>query len=98
MHAVQGGFDDVAQSLLDAGAVLDQVDSQGCTALHWAVLKRRTTLLRQLLERSASLSVDLDIYNNEGRTPLHSAIDAGYEAGVQILLEFDVNLGRRAQK
>lgn len=32
MKAVEGGFDDVAQSLFDTGAVLDQVDNQGRTA------------------------------------------------------------------
>lgn len=98
MHAVQGGFNDVSQSLLDAGAVLDRADSQGRTALHWAVLKRRETMLRQFLECGATRSVDLDTYNKQGRTPLHIAIEEGFEAGVQILLDFGVDLGRKAQK
>lgn len=98
MHAIKAGFDDVAQSLLDAGAGVDQADNQGRTALHWAVLRRRETLLRQLLEHGVIMGADLNVYNNEGQTPLHSAIDGGFELGVQMLLEFGGDLKCRAQK
>lgn len=98
MHAIEGGFDDVAKSLLDAGAVVDQVDNNGRTALHWAVSKRRETLLRQLLQHGTTAGADLNVYNNDGQTPLHSAIDAGFELGVQLLLEFGGDLQCMAQK
>jgi ankyrin repeat protein len=98
MHAVQGGYEDVARSLLVAGAAVDAADKQKRTALHWAVLMRREALLRQLLEHAVAAGANLDVYDAEGRTPLHSAIEVGFETGVQVLLEFGVNTRCRAQK
>ncbi|KAL2016550.1 hypothetical protein VTK56DRAFT_3407 [Thermocarpiscus australiensis] len=98
MHAVQGGFEDVVRSLLDAGAAVDDTDKRKRTALHWAVLTRREALLRQLLEHGVVAGANLDVYDTEGKTPLHSAIAVGFEAGVQVLLEFGVNTRCRAQK
>ena len=96
MHAVQGGFEDVVRSLLDAGATVDGVaDRRGRTALHWAVLKRRKTLLRHLLQNGSGMNVDG--YDDEGQTPLHRAIDDGFEAGVEVLLEFGANLTCRTK-
>ncbi|KXX82828.1 Serine/threonine-protein phosphatase 6 regulatory ankyrin repeat subunit A [Madurella mycetomatis] len=98
MHTIQGGFEDVARSLLEAGAVVDAADKKGRTALHWAVLSRRGTLLRQLLERGAAAGANLDAYDDDGRTPLHSAIDIGFDGGVEALLEFGASLSCKTQK
>jgi hypothetical protein len=98
MHAVQGGFEDVVRSLLDAGAAVDGTDTRRRTPVHWAVLTRRERLLRQLLEHGVAAGANLDVYDAEGRTPLHSAISMGFEVGVQVLLEFGVNARCRAQK
>lgn len=98
MHAVQGGFEDVARSLLRAGGRVDEVDARGRTALHWAVLGRRQGLLRELLEFGVAAGVELDGYDWEGKTALHRAIAEGFEAGVEVLLEFGANTKCRAQK
>jgi hypothetical protein len=98
MHAVQGGFEDVVRSLLGAGAGVDDTDGRKRTALHWAVLTRRPTMLRQLLEHGVAAGVDLDVYDIEGKTPLHRAIAEGFEAGVEVLLEFGVDTKCKAQK
>lgn len=40
----------------------------------------------------------LDGYNDEGKTPLHIAVDIEFEAGVQLLLQFGANVHYRARK
>lgn len=110
MHAVQGGFEDVVRCLLDAGAAVDSVDKRGRTALHWAVMKRRRRLLARLLEYGNVNSsgntegederrrmVSVDVYDDEGQTPLHRAIHSGFEAGVEVLLEFGADMACRAR-
>lgn len=98
MHAVQGGFEDVARSLLRAGARVDDVDGRGRTALHWAVVGRRLGVLRELLEVGLVAGVGLDGYDGEGKTALHRAIAEGFEAGVEVLLEFGADTECRVQK
>ena len=89
IHAVIGGHEDVVRSLLLHGARIGNVDGQqGPSALHWAVLNRRETLLRLLLDHCSEEPRLIDSYDNFGRTPLHIAIDTGFEMGVLMLLQF----------
>jgi ankyrin repeat protein len=98
MHATIGGFQDAASSLLARGARVGATDSQNRTALHWAVVHRREALLRLLLEHCAGGDERgvVDGYDADGKTPLHAAIEAGFEAGVQVLLEFGADVKSRA--
>lgn len=81
------GYEDIVDVLLSHGAGVHHVDRQGRSALHWAVLHRRDRLLKKLLERCVDDSSLVDGYTNEGRTPLHIAINEGFEAGVELLLK-----------
>lgn len=98
MHAATGGHEEVANILLAHGARLGEVDGRRRSALHWAVLSRREALLRLLLKHADGDPSLIDGYDDTGRTPLHVAVDSGFEPGVVILLEFSANLYSRARK
>ena len=98
IHATIGGFEDVISSLLSHGARIGNVDGQRRSAFHWAVIYRREAVLKILLNHCAGERTLIDGYDNEGRTPLHMAVDMGFEAGVQVLLQFGANVHYRARK
>ncbi|KAK4066063.1 uncharacterized protein Triagg1_8372 [Trichoderma aggressivum f. europaeum] len=99
MYAVAGGHEEVVKSLLAHGARLGDVDGRRRSVLHWAVLTCRENLLRLLLKHAATDDpLLIDGYDETGRTPLHTAIASGFEAGVSILVEFGVNLYSKARK
>lgn len=98
MHAAIQGHDRVTILLLSHGACIGQVDSQGRSALHWAILHRREVLLKMMLNSCVGERASIDGYDSAGRTPLHIAVEMGFEAGVQILLQFGANLHHRARK
>ncbi|RYO90127.1 hypothetical protein DL766_002475 [Monosporascus sp. MC13-8B] len=98
-HAIIGGHEDVIASLVKhEGTQIDRADNQGHTALHLAVLHRRESLLKVLLERYGGNQALIDGYDSARRTPLHTAVDTGFEAGVRVLLEHGVNPHYRARK
>lgn len=74
VHQYKGGYENKGHSLpkylLRKGARLNQGDSHGRTAAHWAVIKHRIRLLRHVLSK---YGVDLAARDNYGRTPLHFA-------------------------
>ena len=67
--AVYRWKNDAAQALLDAGAVVDAVDSRGNTALHWAAHADNADAVDMLVNAHANT----DIANRGGQTPLHMA-------------------------
>ena len=89
IHAVIGGHEDVVRSLLSHGArIVNQTNGQQqSSALHWAVMHRREDLLRILLDHCLRECTVVDCYDEQGRTPLHLAVDADFEAGVLMLLQ-----------
>lgn len=98
MHAIIGGYEDVVASLVEHGARIGEADGQGRTALHWAVLQRRETPLKVLLKHCGRDRKLIDGYESAGRTPLHTAVDMGFEAGVHLLLEYGASLDYKARK
>ncbi|KAL7941995.1 ankyrin repeat-containing domain protein [Trichoderma barbatum] len=99
MHAVAGGHEEVVGLLLAHGARLGDRDCRRRSVLHWAVLTYREAVLRLLLKHAATDDpLLIDAYDDTGRTPLHAAIDSGFEIGVSILMEFGVNIHSRARK
>jgi ankyrin repeat protein len=88
LHATIEGHEAVTDLLLSHGASLHDVDNDHRSALHWAVLRRRDGLLRNLLKRCARDSGLLNKQTIEGRTPLFLAVDMNNEVAVELLLEF----------
>ncbi|CAJ2514332.1 Uu.00g024510.m01.CDS01 [Anthostomella pinea] len=93
IHAVIGGYEDVVNTLLQHAARVSEIDLQGRSSLHWAVVHRRDSILRLLLENCHGLGAAVNAYDNHGKTPLHMAIDTGFEEGVQILLRYGADTG-----
>ncbi|XP_072043178.1 rabankyrin-5-like [Amphiura filiformis] len=66
------GMVKVCQMLLQHGANPDQQDSRGNTALHYAVGSKNQEVFDMLL---AQKSLNLDLVNSDGNTPLWLALD-----------------------
>ncbi len=91
-HAIMGKHQDITRSLLRHGAQIRDVDGQQTSALHLAAELRRESILEILLNYCGDADMLVDIYNNSGQTPLHVAIEAGFEEGVRLLLQRGANL------
>ncbi|KAL8620271.1 hypothetical protein ACOMHN_064561 [Nucella lapillus] len=74
--------------LVNYGADLDQQDSRGRTALHWAVETHKESLAAMFV----SLGADVRLADRQGFTPLHIAVRASSLACVQLLLQYDPQL------
>ncbi|KAJ6127921.1 hypothetical protein N7471_009138 [Penicillium samsonianum] len=100
IHAVIENHDSVVRLLLSHGARIGVYDCDGRSALHWAVLHQRLDILQLLLEHRTKYerSLDLDVYDNTGWTPLHMAVDRAFEAGVLMLLQEGADINAKAHK
>lgn len=96
MLAVAQGHEDIVQSLLSHGAAVgdERGAKDGINAIHLAVMYRRESLLGLLVCHSPGC---VDSYSACGRTPLHIAIDIGFEAGVILLLHHGADPKRKAK-
>ena len=97
MLATISGYDDVADLLLSNGAKIQHVDSYGQSALHLAVLHGRDRLLATLLQHCKGDSAIINGYAKNGKMPLHIAIDIGFEAAVELLLDSGADVQHKAR-
>jgi ankyrin repeat protein len=68
--------------LLDAGANLAELNHRGETSLHWAVYRRKSvSILEMLLDRGAPL----DVRRNDGRTAYALAMQSGQKEAAALL-------------
>jgi hypothetical protein len=98
IHATISGHEDAVSVLLVHGAQIGAVDGHYRSALHWAVLHRRVSILRALLEHCANDQSLIDGCDGEGMTPLLKAIDIDFEAGVGLLLHAGANAHYKLKK
>ncbi|KAK0625505.1 ankyrin repeat-containing domain protein [Bombardia bombarda] len=97
-YAITGGYEGIVALLVEHGARIDEVDSKQRNALHWAVLEQREGLLKLLLDHCGGNQALINCYDDAGMTPLHTAIDTGFEAGVRLLLQYGGNPLFKARK
>jgi ankyrin repeat protein len=85
-----------ARALLDAGAKVDEADSDGITILSWAVIANRIDMARLLIERGA----DVNHEDKKGMTPLlyAASIDFGDSAMVELLLKSGARTSARTKE
>lgn len=69
--------------LLRHGALVDQADTLGRKAVHWAAIRRNLDHLKTLVESGADISAT----DNFGRTPLHFAASQKTTETVRYILE-----------
>jgi hypothetical protein len=81
--ACRKGHVEVIKLLLDRGAEVDRVDSNGFTALGWACRKGHVEVIKLLLDRGAKV----DRAGSDGSTALRRACHGGHVEVVKLLLE-----------
>ncbi|PQE20992.1 ankyrin repeat protein [Rutstroemia sp. NJR-2017a BBW] len=101
--ATIGGHKDVVALLLADGALLSCVDHAHRSAIHWAIVHRRDSLLKHLLSHrpggeQTAVRAAIDGYDLNGQTPLHLAIDDDFEDGVRLLLDHGANMNLVARR
>jgi ankyrin repeat protein len=87
---------DAIRALLDAGAQVDEVDSDGITVLGWAAIGNRVEMARLLIQRGA----DVNHVDKKGMTPLlyAASIDFGDSAMIDLLLKSGARPGARTKE
>jgi hypothetical protein len=98
IYAVIEDHHTIVTSLLAHGARISEVDCDDRSALHWAVLHRREKIPRMLLERKEEQGLDVDAYDFSGWTAMHMAVQADFEVGVKLLLEYGASINFKARK
>eukprot|EP00850_Spirogloea_muscicola_P013278 SM000089S23834 [mRNA] locus=s89:338795:343650:+ [translate_table: standard] len=93
VRAAQANDFHVASMLLDAGANVNEADSDGNTALHW-VLRQATPANRRnvnnhLVQRLLDDGATVLLGNKLGATPVHTAAGHGHTEAMMLLLEKD---------
>lgn len=87
------GLDNVAKSLLAAGAKIDACDNDNATALHLAVMQKHSSVVNLLLSRDANPNATTARKDptltavKGGLTPLHIAAYRGYQEIMKTLLD-----------
>jgi len=84
------------RALLDAGAKVDETDSDGITILSWAAIANRVDMARLLIERGA----DVNHVDKKGMTPLlyAASIDFGDAAMIDLLLKSGARRSARTKE
>lgn len=77
---------EMAQFLLENGAMIDVRDDEGLTPLRWAVDKGNLEMAEFLLKQGADKNI-FNFYDEEGVSALHTAIYKGNVEVAQFLLE-----------
>jgi uncharacterized protein len=77
--------------LLEKGADIKAIGTDGGTALHWAAYKGHETAMRLLLEKGA----DIKAANKNGATALYIAAQNGHKRVVRLL---EIGAGIKALK
>jgi ankyrin repeat protein len=87
---------DAIRALLDAGAQVDEADSDGITVLGWAAIANRVELARLLIQRGA----DVNHVDKKGMTPLlyAASIDFGDSGMIDLLLKSGARPGARTKE
>ena len=93
--ACSQGHRDLAKLLLDSGAKMDVVDTNGWTALLHAARNGTLSVSQLLIDRSANVKATA-AYGWSGWTPLHAASERGHAEVAELLLHHNADIDARA--
>jgi hypothetical protein len=92
MSAAREGNEQRVRELVAAGAPLDLVGSNGCSALSYASMQGHARIAKLLLDgKYEGKGADINLQDNVGWTPLMIACFCGHEAVARLLLERGAN-------
>lgn len=74
--------------LLENGVDIDEVDKDGFTVLHRAIIGKKEAVISHLLRKGASPHVK----DRDGATPLHYAVQVGAIQTVKLLIKYNVDV------
>lgn len=74
--------------LLDSGVDIDEVDKDGFTVLHRAIIGKKEAVISHLLRKGASPHVK----DRDGATPLHYAVQVCAIQSVKLLIKYNVDV------
>ncbi|KAL4931920.1 ankyrin repeat-containing domain protein [Aspergillus undulatus] len=100
-YAAVGGHNSVVRLLLSHGSRVSHLDNDRRTVLHWTAHYQHLEVLRTLLEHWSEheqASCDINAYDNHGWTPLHLAVERGFEDGVLLLIQWGADMNAKARK
>ena len=83
------GEADVVQYLLEAGADIDAINNRGWSPLFEAVIQDELGVAKILAEAGADVNI---VMNDDGRTPLHAAVQVKNVEMAQLLLSFGAHV------
>lgn len=91
LRAAQMGDDDLVGLFLDAGAQVNESDTDGNTALHWAVRQsspeNKGSVNCKTVQKLLSAGAKVLTCNKLGATPVHTAAGHGHFEALSLLLE-----------
>ncbi|KAJ5873180.1 hypothetical protein N7455_003723 [Penicillium solitum] len=82
------GLDECILDLLTDKSVIDNIDDDGQTALHWAARNERISTVELLLQHGSSLN----LVDKEGKGAIHHAINKGQARLLRVLGDNGANL------
>jgi ankyrin repeat protein len=88
-YAAQGASQDITDALIEAGATLNNLDSNQRTPLHHAAFDGQEAIIEQLMDAGA----DPRIADQQGRTPLTIAVSRNQSKAVHALLQGELGRG-----
>jgi len=94
-RAAQGGFDTVVQLLLELGADLEVVESNGMKPIHLAALHGHRRIVELLIEAGSSENAEII---SIGATPLHVAAMSGHIPVVETLIAAGADLDAKMER
>lgn len=83
MYALKKSNSGAADQFVNAGANVNEKDSDGNAVIHWLAIRGWRTQARDVLEKG----VDVNTPNGEGKTPLELAVENGKTDFVKMLVE-----------